>query len=180
MKVQVIYSSITGCTKRVAEAVYNGITADEKSIHDLKDGAPVLDGDIILLGYWGKNGCPNNEMKAFLNTVKGKVVGIFCTLGYYADSEHAFQTVKAGIDMVKNDNEVICSYVCNGAVSKQLIDGQGKGTPHVPNEQKEIRWEVIKSHPTKAECDLAAERFNERIYLYNRCKELNIPFTSIL
>ena len=180
MKVQVIYSSITGCTKRLAEAVYNGVTADEKSIHDLKDGTPVLDGDIIFLGYWGKNGLPNNEMKAFLNTIKGKVVGIFCTLGYYADSEHAFDTVRAGIDMVKENNEVICSYVCNGAVSKQLIDGQGKGTPHVPNEQKEIRWEVIHSHPTKAECDLAAERFNERIYLYNRCKELNIPFTSIL
>lgn len=180
MKVQIIYSSLTGCTKKVAEAIYQGIDAEEKSIHDLKDGAPVLDGDIILLGYWGISGNPNDEMKAFLQTVQGKAVGVFCTLGYYADSAHARQTLEAGLNLVKEKNEVIGAYICNGAVSKALIDGQGKGGVHTPTEQKEIRWEIIKSHPTQAECALAAERFNERIRLYTRCKELKIAFTSVL
>ena len=180
MKVQIIYSSLTGCTKRVANAIFNGINVEQKTIHDLKDGAPVLDGDIILLGYWGISGNPNDEMKEFLKTVKGKAVGIFCTLGYYADSVHACQTVEAGVDLVKESNEIIGSFVCNGAVSQSLIDGQGKGGIHIPNEQKEIRWEMIKSHPTAAECALAAERFGERIALYRRCKELNIAFQSVL
>lgn len=180
MKVQVIYSSLTGCTKRLATAIFNGLNVAEKSIHDLKNGAPTLDGDIILLGYWGISASPNDEMKAFLQTVHGKVVGIFCTLGYYADSAHARETLEAGLNLVKDDNEVIGAYVCNGAVSQTLIDGQGKDGIHTPTEQKEIRWEMIKSHPTKAECALAVERFNERIQLYTRCKELNIPFSSIL
>lgn len=180
MKVQVIYSSLTGCTKRVAEAIFNGVEAEQKSIHDLKDGAPELTGDIVLLGYWGISGNPNDDMKAFLKTVKGKAVGIFCTLGYYADSAHARQTVESGLDLVKDDNEIIGAFVCNGAVAQNLIDGQGKGGVHVPTEQKELRWEMVKNHPTNAECALAAERFNERIKLYQRCKELNIEFTSIL
>ncbi len=180
MKVQVIYSSLTGCTKRVAEAIYGGIDAEQKSIHNLKDGTPLLDGDIILLGYWGISGNPNDEMKAFLQTVKGKAVGIFCTLGFYADSGHARQTVEAGLNLVKDDNEIIGAFVCNGAVAQNLIDGQGKGGVHTPTEQKEIRWEMIRNHPTDAECALAAERFRERITLYRRCKELDIPFTSVL
>ena len=180
MKVQVIYSSLTGCTQKLANAIFNGIEAEQKSIHNLKDGMPVLDGDIILLGYWGISGNPNDEMKEFLKTVKNKAVGIFCTLGYYADSAHARQTLESGLNLVKEHNEVIGGFVCNGAVAQNLKDGQGKGGVRVPTEQKELRWEMIKNHPTSAECALAAERFNERIRLYTRCKELKIDFTSIL
>lgn len=180
MKVQIIYSSLTGCTKKLASAIFNGLDEKDKSIHDLKDGAPVLDGDIILLGYWGISANPNDEMKSFMQTVKGKAVGVFCTLGYYADSAHARQTLEAGLNLVKDDNEIIGAFVCNGAVSQTLIDGQGKGGVHTPTEQKEIRWEIIRNHPTSAECALAAERFNERITLYKRCRELNIPFQSVL
>ncbi len=180
MKVQIIYSSLTGCTKKVADAIFNGIDVEEKTIHNLKDGTPVLDGDIILLGYWGISGNPNDDMKAFMQTIKGKAVGIFCTLGYYADSAHARQTVEAGLNLVKENNAVIGSFVCNGAVSQTLIDDQGKGGNPIPTEQKELRWEMIKNHPTAAECALAAERFHERIRLYIRCKELHIDFISVL
>lgn len=180
MKVQVIYSSLTGCTKKVAEAIFNGIDVEQKTIHNLKDGAPVLDGDIILVGYWGISGAPNDDVQEFLKTIKGKAVGVFCTLGYYADSAHARQTIESGLDLVKENNEVIGAFVCNGAVAQNLIDGQGKGGGHTLTEQKEIRWEMIKNHPTAAECALAVERFNERIKLYTRCKELNIDFMSVL
>ena len=180
MKVQIIYSSLTGCTKRLAQAICDGVVADEKSIHDLSEGVPVLDGDILLLGYWGVSGGPCEEVQSCLKTVSGKVVGVFCTLGYYADSQHAWDTLRAGVDLLRERNEIIGGYVCNGAISPELIAGQGLDKPHTPTEQKEIRWEVTNSHPTAAECALAAERFRERIYLYGRCRELNIPFTSIL
>ena len=93
----------------------------------MQDGAPVLDGDILLLGYWGMVGGPCEEVKNFMKTVEGKAVGVFCTLGYYADSAHARQTLETGLGLVKDRNEVIGGYVCNGAVSQKLIDGQGKG-----------------------------------------------------
>ncbi len=180
MKVQIVYSSLTGCTQRVANAIFNGIDVEEKSIHNLKDGAPALDGDIILLGYWGISGDPNDEMKEFLQTIRGKAVGIFCTLGYYCDTAYAHQVLESGENLVKDHNDVIGGFVCNGAVAQNLIDAQGKGGVHTPTEQKELRWEMIKNHPTAAECALAAERFNERIKMYARSKELNIPFISIL
>lgn len=179
MKVQVIYSSLTGNTKKLANAIYSGIVVPEKSIHDLKDGVPKVDGDILLLGYWGNSGQPNEEMKTFLQGIRGKAVGIFCTLGYYSDSAHARQTVEAGLDLVKQNNEIIGSFVCSGAVARDPKT-QKNGEKSVPTEQKELRWDMVRSHPTDAECALAAERFRERIQLYTRCKELNIPFTSTL
>ena len=180
MKVQILYTSLTGCTEKVARAIYSGLSGVEKSIHDLKEGVPALDGDILLLGYWGMLGGPSEEMQAFLKTVEGKAVGVFCTLGYYADTAHARQTLETGLSLVKEKNEVIGGFVCNGAVSRKLIEGQGKGRGLPPTEQKELRWEITADHPTQAECALAAERFRERIHLYTRCRDLGIPFQSIL
>ena len=177
MKVQVIYASLTGCTRRLAEAIYEGVPAENKSIHDLKDGVPALDGDVLLLGYWGVSGGPCQEVRDFLKTVEGKAVGVFCTLGYYADSNHAWDTAKCGVDLLKDRNQILGSYVCNGAISPELKGNQGQG---VPTEQKELRWEMTDGHPTAAECALGAERFRERIRLWQRAGELGIPFQSIL
>ena len=180
MKVQIVYTSLTGCTKKLAQAIYDGLPTDNKSIHDLKDGIPTLDGDIVLLGYWSINGGPCEEMQDFLKTVTGKAVGVFCTLGYYADSAYGYKTLETAINLLKDRNEIIGSYICNGKVAQHLIDGQSKGGNPVPTEQKELRWEMIKNHPTQAECALGAERFRERIHMYARSQELNIPFQSIL
>lgn len=182
MKVQIIYSSLTGCTERVAKAIFDSVNAKQKSIHNLKDGAPTLDGDIILLGYWVDKGGPNDEMIAFMKTVKNKAVGIFCTLGYYADSTHAQHSVQTGLELLKENNAVIGSYVCNGALAPKMIEHmrQGGTGPHTATPQKEIRWEIMKNHPTAAECALAAERFCERIDLYTRFCEQDLAFDSIL
>ena len=180
MKVQVIYFSLTGCTERLAKAIFEAVPGENKSIHNLADGIPTLDGDILLLGYWGVSGGPCDEVKTFLQTVSGKAVGVFCTLGYYADSAHAFDTVQTGVKLLQGRNEIIGSYICNGAVAGNLKEGQGKSEGAQPTEQKELRWEMTANHPTPAECTLGAERFRERIRLYTRAKQLHIPFSSIL
>ena len=97
MNIQIIYASRTGCTRRVAEAIYAGLPQKDKSIHDLSDGIPVLTGDILLLGYWGVAGGPDPETTAFLSQIQDKVVGVFCTLGYYADSSHGYDTMRRAL-----------------------------------------------------------------------------------
>lgn len=180
MKVQVVYASETGCTERLAKAIFAAVPYGEKSLHNLKDGVPVLDGDILLVGYWGVGGGPSQEVQDFLKTISGKAVGVFCTLGYYADSAHAFDTVTKGISLLGQRNKIIGSYVCNGAVADTLKEGQGKTGDAIPTEQKELRWQMTAQHPTAAECALGAERFCERIELYAKAKQYGISFQSIV
>ena len=120
MNIQVIYASRTGCTKRLAEAIFRGLPGDHNTIHDLKDGIPEITGDIVLLGYWGMAGGPDPETKAFLSTVKGKAVGVFCTLGYYPDSDHGRNTLNTGFQLLKENNEIIGVFIGNGAVASYL------------------------------------------------------------
>ena len=183
MKVQIIYSSLSGKTKRLAEYLCDHLNADEKSLHDLKDGVPVLDGDVLFLGYWVDKGGPNAEMKAFMETLSDQTVGVFCTLGFYPDAAHGVGSIKNGVDAVKEKNTVIGSYVCNGALSDSIIKAfrtRGNAGPHSATPESEIRWDVLKNHPTEAEMALAAERFNERLEILRRFNEQGLTFKSIV
>ena len=180
MNVQIIYASRTGCTEKVAKAIAAGLPDHSVTLCNLADGTPEITGDVVLLGYWGIQGGPDKETAELIRTVRGKAVGVFCTLGYYADSRHGRDTLEAGFNLLKDRNEIIGGFVCNGAVAKNLMKGQGKIPGAVPTEQKELRWAVMASHPTEAECSLAAERFRERIWLCEQSKKLGIPFRSVL
>lgn len=181
MKVQIIYSSLSGCTRRLAEGIYEGLNVENKVIHDLKDGEPAADGDVILLGYWVEKGGPNAQMKEYMETLEGKKVGIFCTLAFWADSTHAQDSLHKGVELVSDKNVVIGGYVCNGALSEKMIDSfrARAGGPHSASPASEARWEIMKDHPTHNEIALAAERFNERIEMLNRLNELGEPFASV-
>ena len=181
MKVQVIYSSLSGCTKRLAEGIFNGLNAMDKTIHDLKDGRPELEGDIILLGYWVDKGGPNAEMKAFMEKVEGKKVGVFCTLAFWADSTHAQGSLHSGVELLTEKNMILGGYVCNGALSQQMIAAFRSRTsgPHSATPANEVRWELMKEHPTPSEIALAAERFNERIALVEKLEAIGVEATSI-
>lgn len=182
MKTQIIYSSLSGQTKKLAEGIFNSLECEEKEIYDLKDGEPTLDADVILLGYWVDKGGPNKEMIAFMEKIKDKTVGVFCTLAYYVDSMHGVNSLQKGIELLKDNNTILGSYVCNGAISQAMLN-MFKKMPsdhyHGMTKESEIRWEVLKNHPTTADIALACERFNERIELYRLFKKNGIEYKSI-
>lgn len=182
MKVQVIYSSLSGCTKKLAQGIYDGLGDVEKSIHNLADGEPTLDGDVLLLGYWVDKGGPNAQMKAFMDKLEGKTVGVFCTLAYWADAAHGTGSLTAGIDAVKEKNTVIGGYVCNGHISEKMIEAfrSNPSGHHSATPESELRWKLMAAHPTDAEIALGAERFRERVALYGMFREKKLPFRSIV
>lgn len=180
MKVNVIYSSLSGCTRRLAQGIFDAVQADEKHLIDLACGAPDTDADVLLIGYWVDKGAPNEPTKGLLSSIAGKTVGIFCTLGYFCEAEYALASLRAGIDLVKAKNTVIGSYVCNGALSPAMIEHMRAAGSHAATPQNEIRWQLFADHPTEAEIALGAERFCERIEMLRQFKDRQLEFTSIV
>lgn len=181
MKVQVVYSSLSGCTKKLAEGIYNGLNVADKSIHNLADGEPTLDGDVLLLGYWVDKGGPNAQMKAFMEKASGKHVGVFCTLAFWADASHAQESLHNGADALQERNTILGGYVCNGHMSQEMINAfraRGNG-PHSATPASEARWALLAEHPTDAEITLAVERFNERLTLLEQLNAQGVEYSSI-
>ncbi len=195
MKFGIVYSSLTGCTKRVAEALYAGldqlkaypeISQIEKSIDNFRNKPDVSDADIVALGYFVSQASMEDDLKKFLPNLKGKRVFVFCTLAYFAESEHAFKSIQSGVNLVKAAGaEVIGSYVCNGALAPDIIarfksiaeSKMEENWPmhhhHAFTPEKGLRYELFKKHPTKLECELASERFNERVILSEKILNLH-------
>lgn len=169
MKVLVTYSSLTGNTKKLAEGIYEEIEATTKDIMPINEVTDIEPYDLILVGYWVDKGGPNSEAAKFLETIKGKAVGLFATLGYWPDTEHAWNSLVNGENLVKENNKVIGKYICQGALSEKIIamfEKMPKDNPHAITEEKRRRYEIAKQHPSKADILKAAELFKERLQVH--------------
>ena len=170
MKTLIIYSSKTGNTRSIAEAIHEALPDSDILPVENAPAPETLPGEygMVCVGYWVDKGGPDAAMTAFMETVETKNVGVFCTLAYWADSAHAHDALAAGVALVKEKNRVLGGYVCNGAMSQAMIDrfrANGTSGPHSASPANEARWALMKDHPTAAEIALAAERFNERLRL---------------
>lgn len=166
MKLLITYSSKTGNTKKLAEGIYKNIQIENVEIKPIHEVENVDAYDTILVGYWVDKGGPNQEAADFMKEIKGKRVGIFATLGAYPDTQHGWNSLVKGEELVKEHNEVIGRYICQASIDEKLIEVFRKfepGNPHALTPEKLKRYEIGKQHPNEADMLSAAIMFRERI-----------------
>ncbi|MDP0506625.1 MAG: flavodoxin family protein [Fusobacterium sp. JB019] len=165
MKTLVAYSTKTGNTKKVAEAINEVIDGSEiKNIDDINN----LDYDLVIVGAWIDKGTANKEAIDFIEKLENKKVAFFFTLGAYPDSDHAKDCVKRIEELfIKNNNEVIGHYLCQGAVDPKLIEFMKKqfpvDHPHGPNPERIKRWTDASTHPNLEDLEDAKSKFKSII-----------------
>lgn len=169
MNILITYSSKTGNTKKLATGIYRNINEESKLSVEMKPMDEVKcieDYDAILIGYWVDKGGPNEEAKEFMKRIRGKKVGIFATLGAYPDSNHAFNSLVQGENLLKENNEIIGKYICQGAVDAKLIEAfknLDSNNYHAITEEKLRRYKIARLHPNEAEILSASILFKERL-----------------
>ncbi|WP_310605589.1 flavodoxin family protein [Anaerosporobacter sp.] len=172
MKVLVTYSSKTGNTKKLAEGIFAGIEVEEKVIMPMSEVTNIDEFDTVLVGYWVDKAAPNAEAAKFMESLSGKKVGIFATLAFWPDSDHAWQSLCNGEAIVKENNTVIGKYICQGKLDEKIIamfEKMPADNPHAVTEEKRKRYEISKNHPTSADVVAAAELFKEKLMVYSGC-----------
>jgi len=161
MKSLIVYSSRTGNTKKVAEAILSVLPAGTE-IYPVEN-APSPDGyDFIAVGYWVDKGTANAEMAAYLPKIRGKKVGIFFTLGADPNSPHAEKSCTSGAALLGEGCEVVAKFWCQGAIDPKLTEWMKKlppEHPHAPNPERIKRWENAAKHPDATDLDAAKAAF---------------------
>ena len=93
MNILLIYSSKTGNTQKVAQAIGEALSVVPTRVED----NPSPKGyDWIIAGFWVDRGTADGKMKAYLQKLTGQKVALFATLGAEADSEHAAKCLDNG------------------------------------------------------------------------------------
>lgn len=148
MKGLIVYSSLTGNTKKFAEKLLEGLSPlAEWQIQDLKD-KPKLDSfDMVLVGGWADQGTLDKlSMKAFESLDKGKCkVGIFFTLGAMPDSFHGKKCEETLYQLLEG-HDSLGAYLIPGLVDAKVLAGVEKIPDHVL--PKDIKEQMIEAGKT--------------------------------
>ncbi len=161
MKAAVVYSTLTGNTKKVAEAFCAGL-GDGAELFDV-NAAPDPSGyDLVAVGFWVDRGHPDQKAMDFMKTVSGKKVFSFFTLGAKPKTAHAFKCAYTAKTYYGAGCEEIGVWHCQGAIDPKLIERMRQmpktpGNPHAATPETEARWAAAASHPDTEDCAAASE-----------------------
>ena len=163
MKTLVVYSSRTGNTKKVADAIYE-IMPEGSKIAPVTDDPIFMDYDFIALGFWVDKGLPDRKAQEYMRKIKGKKVGLFMTLGADPDSEHADICIEHASEMVRSNNNLIGHFICQGKVNPKLIKFFEKLPPdhsHALTPERIALHERASTHPDQEDLRNAQAKFKE-------------------
>ena len=121
MKTSIVYSSKTGNTRQLADAI--AAVLPESDI--LYNGTPsdaALAADRIYIGFWTDKGSCNSEIADFLKTVRGKQVFLFGTAGFGGDAAYFDKVLSSVKKHLDRSNTLIGSYMCQGKMPQSVRD----------------------------------------------------------
>lgn len=153
----VIYSSVTGNTKLVAEAMAEEAGADLFSLEEVPDDLSCY--EVVALGYWLRRGAPDPKMLAFLPRIEGKDVVFFQTHGTDPGSEHAVTAFARAGYALGADCYIAGTFACQGRLNPKIVEKRKKEAaadddPHAGKKAQE-RWQRAASHPDEGDLQKA-------------------------
>ncbi|SEJ86099.1 Flavodoxin [Propionispira arboris] len=155
-----VYSSVTGNTKQVGEAMFE-ILPDGSKLQPLN--GEVVDFaayDVIIVGYWLTRGGPDPKTMEFLPKLKGKKVVLFATHGALPGSEHAVTSLARAAYLLGEGCSILGTFTCQGRINPALLARRvetAANDPHAPSEENKKRWAEAEKHPNEADFAMARD-----------------------
>ena len=156
MKYAIVFSSQTGNTKQLAEAVSSVLPQADLCFF----GSPsqeALQAERLFIGFWTDKGQCNKEIAAFLESVKGKEIFLFGTAGFGGSQEY-FDKILASVQKhIDHSNTVVGTFMCQGkmpaSVRERYVKMKNSPLP-IPNIDTMIEnFDKAISHPDHEDID---------------------------
>lgn len=150
MKTLLVYSSRTGNTRTVAQAIAEILPGCQEYA---VESAPSSEGfDLVAVGYWVDKGMPDAAAKAYLEGIQHSTVALFGTLGAWPDSDHARECREGGEALLadpERGNRVLGTFLCQGKVDPRVVEMMQKmaGDKHPMTEERRARLAEAAKHP---------------------------------
>lgn len=155
----VVYSSRTGNTKKIAEAIVSALPESTPCVPVSEAPESFAEYDGVFFGFWADQGNANKEAQAVIKRLNNKKVALFATFGVPPQMPHASQTMKAAADLLPDGQTPVGLFKCQGKVDPKVIELMYKmfpeGHPHGRNPEREARHKEAASHPDEQDVQQA-------------------------
>lgn len=138
MKPTVIYDSVTGNTKLLAQEIETFIQEEK-----------LEEKNLVFIGSWTDKGSPSTKIQEVLKTLKNKKIFYFGTCGFGGSEEYfkaLFERVKP---YIHSSNTILGYFYCQGKMPPSIKERYEKLKKEQPEEK---RWEMsLKNYETALE-----------------------------
>lgn len=145
MKIAVIYSSLTGNTKLLAntieeyykdEVIYCGKVNDD------------IEADLYFIGSWTDKGMCSQDIADYLKTLENKKIAYFATAGFGGSQDYYDQLWQRTKSLISPTNTVIGHFYCQGKMPIQV---------------RNRYVQMIKEHPDDKQLEVNIENFDKAL-----------------
>ena len=150
----VVYSSQTGNTQKIAEAIF-AVLPEGSEIYHI-DQAPSADGyENIVVGFWTIRGGADDKAVEYLKKMTNSRVFLFGTM-FSNDITGYGQGVLGRAAAVLNENcTVIGKFICQGKLSDEHVEKMKQrpaGHAHAPTPERMQKVLDASTHPDEQDC----------------------------
>ena len=161
MKSIIIYSSLTGNTKQVAEAIARVLPADTLCVSMSELPSDIASYDLVFAGFWVDKGTANKEARDILGTLHNPHIALFATAGVPPQMEHAKQSLVNAAACLPEDVVPVDTFICQGKVDPKVIEMMykmfPKGHSHGQSADRDVRHKQAAVHPNEDDCKAASQ-----------------------
>jgi len=130
MKNLIVYSSKSGNTKKLAEAVSNFLPG-ENFLKSVRENPDPTGYDFVVVGFWLQAGKADPESQEYLEKLPLSNVFLFATHGAAKGSAHA-QNAMQGAQQLVGASQSFGSFNCQGEVKAEFLAKVQKKDPPPP------------------------------------------------
>lgn len=149
MKIAIVYDSLTGNTKKIAEAIKD-VCPQDKLIY-FGNPAKIENVDLIFIGTWVDKGTCSKKIQEFINTLTNTKIVFFATAGFGQSTEYFDNLAKRFDNLVSEDNQIIDHFFCQGKMPLTVKERYVKMIQEHPEDKKlQVsldNFETALSHP---------------------------------
>lgn len=146
MKIAIVYKSITGNTKLIAEAIKEELKDNE--VVYFGEPAESIDADFIFLGSWTDKGMCCKEINDFCQTLSNRKIAYFGTAGFGGSEEYYKSLYIRVKESIPSNNTVVDYFFCQGKMPMAIRDRYSK---------------LITEHPEDSDLKVSIENFDKAL-----------------
>lgn len=166
MSVLIIYSSLTGNTKKVCEKAFDFLNCEKKEIISIEDikKEKLNNYDNIIIGTWIDKATADNKMRKLLKNLSNKNLYFIGTLAANLNSEHAKKCYKNLTRLCSANNNFKDGILARGKVSEELKEKFNKFPLNIIHKFVPNMEEIIKEaepHPNESDYKLVENFINK-------------------
>ena len=152
----IIFSSVTGNTKLLADALRETLPKDACDYFGASENAPT-DSQLLYVGFWTDKGNADSATLALLQKLRNKKLFLFGTAGFGISEAYFRKVLDRVRESVDASNTIVGEYMCQGKMPMAMRERYVKmkeDPNHKPNLDMLIEnFDRALSHPDKADLE---------------------------